>query len=66
MLHDFSDVFDTKLKNSMDVEPAQLNLKEGSVPFRCYMCRQTPLHYRETANKLVMDLLVQGVIGAVW
>ena len=66
VFNDFTDVFDTKLRKSMDEEPAQFNLKEGSVPSRCYMCRPTTLHYTETANKLVTELLVQRVIGSPW
>ena len=54
--------FNTKLKKSMDVELAQLNLKECCVSSRCYTCRPSPLHYTETANKLVTDLLLHGVI----
>ena len=46
----------------MNVEPVQLNVREGSKPYACFSCRPTPVHYRETAAKLVQDLLDQRVI----
>ena len=42
----FIDVFDTRLRKSMNVEPVELNLREGSRPYACYSCRPTPAHYR--------------------
>ena len=39
-------VFDTKLRKSMNVEPVQLNVREGSKPYACFSCRPTPAHYR--------------------
>ena len=52
---------DTKLRKSMNVEPVQLNMREASKPYACFSCRPTPVHYRETAAKLVQDLLDQRV-----
>ena len=46
----------------MNVEPVQLNVKEGSKPYACFSCRPTPAHYRETGEKLVQDLLDQRII----
>ena len=57
----YIDVFDTKLRKSMNVEPVQLNVKEGSKPYACFSCRPTPAHYRETGRKLVQDLLDQRI-----
>ena len=57
VLDKYIDVFDTKLRKSMNVEPVQLNVKEGSKPYACFSCRPTPAHYRETGKKLVQDLL---------
>ena len=62
VLDKYIDVFDTKLRKSMNVEPVQLNVREGSKPYACFSCRPTPAHYRETAAKLVKDLLDQRVI----
>ena len=56
------DVFDTKLRKSMNVEPVQLNVKEGSKPYAWFSCRPTPVNYRETGRKLVQDLLDQRFI----
>ena len=53
------DVFDTKLRKSMNVEPVQINMREGSKPYAFFLCRPTPAHYRETARKLVQDLVNQ-------
>ena len=61
-LDKYIDVFDTKLRKSMNEEPVQLNVREGSKPYVCFSCRPTPAHYRETAAKLVQDLLDQRVI----
>ena len=62
VLDKYIEVFDTKLWKSMNVEPVQLNLKEGSRPYACYSCRPTPAHYRETGDRLVQDLLDQSII----
>ena len=62
VLEKYIKVFDTKLRNSMNVEPVQLNLREGSKPYACFSCRPTPAHYRETGRKLVQDLLDQRII----
>ena len=62
ILDKYIDVFDTKLRKSMNVEPVQLNVKEGSKPYACFSCRPTPAHYRETGEKLVQDLLDQRII----
>ena len=47
ILDKYIGVFDTKLRKSMNVEPVQLNVKEGSKPYACFSCRPTPAHYRE-------------------
>ena len=36
ILDKYIDVFDTKLRKSMNVEPVQLNLREGSKPYACF------------------------------
>ena len=46
----------------MNVEPVQLNGREESKPYAFFSCRPTSAHYRETASKLVQDLLDQRVI----
>ena len=46
----------------MNVEPVELNVREGSIPRACYLCRPTPDHYRDTGMKLVYDLLDQNII----
>ena len=46
----------------MNVEPVQLNVREGSKPYMCFSCRPTPAHYREAGRKLVQDLLDQRII----
>ena len=61
-LDKYIDVFDTKLRKSMNVEPLQLNVKEGSKPYACFSCRPTLAHYKETGAKLVQDLLDQRII----
>ena len=61
-LDKYIDVFDTKLRNSMNVEPVLLNVKEGSKPYACFSCRPTPAHYREMGQKLVQDQLDQCII----
>ena len=53
------DVFDTKLRKSMNVEPVQLSMREGSKLYAFFLCRPTPAHYRETARKLVQNLVNQ-------
>ena len=58
----YINVFDTKLRKSMNVEPVQLNVREGTKPYACLSCRPTPAHYRETGRKLVRDLLDQRII----
>ena len=58
----YIDVFDTKLRKSMNLEPVQLNVREGSKPYACFLGRPTPAHYRETARKLVQNLLHQRII----
>ena len=62
VLDKYIGVFDTKLRKSMNVEPVQLNVREGSKPYACFSCRPTPAHYRETGRKLVQDLLDQRII----
>jgi hypothetical protein len=62
VLDKYMDVFDSKLRKSMNVEPVQLNVKEGSKPYACFSCRPTPAHYRATGEKLVQDLLDQRII----
>ena len=46
----------------MNVEPVQLNMREDTQPYACFLCRPTPAHYRETGRKLVQDLLEQRII----
>ena len=46
----------------MNVEPMQLNVREGTKPFVCFSCRPTPAHYRETGRKLVQNLPDQHII----
>ena len=53
VLAKFLDGFNTRLEKSMNVEPAQLKVVEGSKPYACFMCRPNPVHYREKADKLV-------------
>ena len=49
VLDKYIKVFDRRLWKSMNVEPVQLNLREGSRPYACYSCRPTPAHYRAVA-----------------
>ena len=58
----YSGVFDTSIKNTMNVPDAQLNLVFGYKPTRCYTCRPTPLHYMETVDKLLAYPMAQWVI----
>ena len=46
----------------MNIPDAELNLIDGYRPTRCYSCRAMPLHYMGTADKLLADLISQGVI----
>ena len=62
VLNRYSNVFDTTIKKTMKVPDAELNLVDGYRPTSCYTCRPTPLHYMETADKLLADLMAQGVI----
>ena len=62
VLDTYINIFDTKLWKSMNVEPMQLNVREGTKPYTCFTCRPTPAHYRETGRKLVQDLLDQDII----
>ena len=62
VLEKYINVFDTKLQKCMNVELVQLNVRKGSKPYVCVSCRLTQAHYRETARKLVQDLLDQRVI----
>ena len=62
VLTKYSKVFDTSIKKTMNVPDAQLNLVEGYKPTKCYTCRPTPLHYMETADRLLADLMAQRVI----
>ena len=39
VLDKYIDVFDTKLRKSMNVEPVELNVREGSKPYACFLCR---------------------------
>ena len=56
VLDKYIDVFDTKLRKSMNVEPVQLNVREGSKPYAC-SCWSTPAHYKEAGRKLAQDQL---------
>ena len=58
VLDKYIDLFNTKLRKSMNIEPVELNVREGSKPRACYSCRPKPAHYREVAQKLVRGLLV--------
>ena len=62
ILSNYSNVFDTSIRKTMNIPDAQLNLVEGYRPTRCYTCRPTPLHYTETADRLLADLMAQGVV----
>ena len=62
VLSKYSNVFNTSIRHTMNVPDAELNLAEGYRPTRCYTCRPTSLHYMETADKLLADLMAQGVI----
>ena len=62
VLSKYSNVFDTTIKKTMNIPDAELNLVDGYRPTRCYTCRPTPLHFMETADKLLADLVAQGVI----
>ena len=53
VLDKYIDVFDTKLSQSMNMEPVKLNFREGNEPGACHSCRPTPAHYRGVAQKLV-------------
>ena len=59
VLEKYIKVFDTKLRKSINVEPVQLNVREGSKPYACFSCRPTPAHYRETASKLLNQRVIQ-------
>ena len=63
VLDKYIDVFDTKPYKSMIVKQVQLNVKEGSKPHVCYLCRPTSFHYRKTRMKVVKYLLDQNIIG---
>ena len=56
VLSKYSNVFDTTIKMTMNIPDAELILVDGYRPTRCYTCRPTPLHYMETADKLIADL----------
>ena len=43
----------------MNVEPVQLSMREGSKLYAFFLCRPTPEQYRETARKLVQNLVNQ-------
>ena len=62
VLSKYKDVFDTSIKKTMNVPDSQLNLKDNYRPMRCYTCRPTPLHYMETADKLIAELIAQWVL----
>ena len=62
VLDKYIDVFDTKQRKSMNVEPVHLNVKEGSKPYACFSCRPAPTHYRETGRKPVQGLLDLRII----
>ena len=47
----------------MNVKPVLLNTKEDTIQVSRHSCRPTPAHYRETADKLLEDLLFQNTIG---
>ena len=68
VLDKYINVFGTKLRKIMNVVPLQLNVREGSKPYACFSRRPTQVHYRETARKLVQDLLDQQIIrsGSSW
>ena len=46
---EYSDIFDSKLRKSMKVEPVLLNMVEGCETRACYTCCPTPVHYRQMA-----------------
>ena len=52
----YIDVFDTKLRKSMNVEPVQLNVREGSQMYAYFSCMPTLTLYRVTGRKLEQDL----------
>ena len=62
VLSKYCNVFDTTINKTMNIPDAELNLVDGYKPTRCYTCRPTPLHYMEMADKLIADLMAQGVI----
>ena len=62
VLNNLVDVFNTSLNKSINNPEPQLNLGEGYRITRGYLCRPTQLHYMETAEKLLADLLRQGII----
>ena len=62
VLDKYINVFDNNLRKSMNVEPVQLNVREGTKLYAYFSCRPTPAHYRETGRKLVQDQLDQRII----
>ena len=46
VLDKYINVFDTKLKKRINVEPVQLNVREGTKPYACFLCGPTPVYYR--------------------
>ena len=62
VLSKYSNVFNISIRKTMKVPDAELNLVVGYKPTKCYTCRPTPLHYMDTADRLLADLMAQGVI----
>ena len=62
VLDKYIHLFDTKLRKSMNMEPVQLIVWEGTKPYAFFLCRPTPAHYRETGRKFEQDLLDQLII----
>ena len=53
VLAEYHNVFNSKLRKSINVELAVLNMVKGSEPKACFRCRNTPVNYRPTADKLI-------------
>ena len=60
---EFPTVFNDQLNEfPMKTEPANIELKEGAIPFRVSVARQIPLRFTEPAEKAIQELLRKGVI----
>ena len=55
--------FNSKLRKSINVELAVLNMVKESKPKACFRCCNSPVNYRPTADKLVDNLLYQNITG---